>query len=465
MSEKEELNTYFEALRKKEFSRLDKDKQVYLDFTGGNLYPQSLLDKHFDFLKNNTLGNPHSSNPSSLLATKMVESARAKVLSFFNAEDYYCIFTSNASGALQIVGENYPFNDNSCFLLTSDNHNSVNGIREYCKERGGKYQYTTINYEDLQINEAELLEKVSEYNHFENKLFAYPAQSNVSGVKHDLKYIQLLQDKGWDVLLDAAAFVPTSKLDLQVVKPNFVCLSFYKMFGYPTGLGCLLVRKDSFSKLNKHWFAGGTVSFVAVNYDGYYLVNNHERFENGTLNYLDIPAIELGLNFIEKIGLTQINKRVMGLTEYLVNNLLALHHENGKPLVKVFGPHTLENHGSNIIVNFFDPNEQAYPFEYLQVLSNKENISIRSGCFCNPGIDEINSCMTTDELSSFFSSRDHRSYKDMVSYLGKMRGAIRISIGIPTIEADLDILLNFSKALLNKEVPQEALEMVGAFNQ
>ena len=67
-----------------------------------------------------------------------------------------------------------------------------------------------------------------------------------------------------DVLLDAAAFVPTSGLDLSVVKPEFVAISFYKMFGYPTGIGALIIRKAVFQKLKRPWFAGGTVNFADV---------------------------------------------------------------------------------------------------------------------------------------------------------------------------------------------------------
>lgn len=453
ISSNPENEDFFNDLRLREFNRLDRQKQVYLDYTGGNLYPESLINQHFESLRDHVFGNPHSTNPSSLLATQLVESARKKVLSYFNADDYYCIFTANASGALQIVGENYNFDADSCFVLSSDNHNSVNGIREYCKSRGGHHSYVTVNFEDLHINQADYHEKIEAHQKYTHKLFAFPAQSNVSGVKHNLGMVKELQEKGWDVLLDAAAYVPSSRLDLSLVKPNFVCASFYKIFGYPTGLGCLLVRKDSFTKLEKKWFAGGTVSFVSVNVDGYYLINNHERFENGTINYLEIPAIENGLKFIESIGIDRINLRVKELTQYLIDQLKDLKHDNGVHLLKIFGPSTLENRGGNIILNFYDAADKTYPFEMVQELSNKENISVRSGCFCNPGIDEINSCVTNEELQKFYSSRDKTDYQGMLEVLGKMRGAIRVSVGLATNKNDLDHFIAFAKSLRNKGIP------------
>src|SRR5690606_29932828 len=110
--------------------------------------------------------------------------------------------------------------------LTVDNHNSVNGIREYCRNKGGSFSYCSMNREDLAINYEELERRLSETHSSGEKLFAYPAQSNVSGVQHDLSLIELAHNHGWDVLLDAAAFAPTSRLDLTLVRPDFVSLSF-----------------------------------------------------------------------------------------------------------------------------------------------------------------------------------------------------------------------------------------------
>jgi selenocysteine lyase/cysteine desulfurase len=123
-----------------------------------------------------------------------------------------------------------------------------------------------------------------------HNLFVFPAQSNFSGVKHPLDLTERAHGKGLDVLLDAAAYVPSSRLDLSVVKPDFVTISFYKMFGYPTGIGALLIRRSVFKKLKRPWFAGGTVNFASVQGNGHYLSPNEAAFEDGTVNYLNIPA-------------------------------------------------------------------------------------------------------------------------------------------------------------------------------
>ena len=269
-------------------------------------------------------------------------------------------------------------------------------------------------------------------------------------MKHDLGWIKKAQDLGWDILLDAAAFVPTNQLGLKEVKPDFVCVSFYKIFGYPTGIGCLLVNKEKFKKLQKPWFAGGTVSLVSVNAIHHFLINNHERFEDGTLNYLDIPAVKIGLDYIENIGIQRINERVASLRKYLFEKLESLQRDNGRKLIQIFGPKDHQNLGGTIILGFYNQDGVRYEFEQIEEQANQFNISLRSGCFCNPGIDETNNCLTDNELATYYSSHQEGDYKDMIKFLGKMRGATRISVGIATNQNDINQLINFLETLLNQ---------------
>ena len=177
------------------------------------------------------------------------------------------------------------------------------------------------------------------------KVSAYPAQSNFTGVLHPLEWIAEAHTRGWDVLLDAACFVPTNRLDLSRWHPDFVPVSFYKMFGYPTGVGCLLARKTALARLRHPWFAGGTVWGASVQGDGYVLLEGGEAFEDGTLNYLSLPAVEIGLRHLMMIGMDTIHERIRCLTSWLLEALLSLRHSNGTPLVRIYGPHTNHQRG------------------------------------------------------------------------------------------------------------------------
>src|SRR5688500_9647684 len=158
----------------------------------------------------------------------------------------------------------------------------------------------------MRVNEAELASRLERGERGGPRLFAYPAQSNFSGVQHPLDWIPLAQEHGWDVLLDAAAFTPSNRLDLHRWKPDFVSQSFYKMFGYPTGVGCLIARRRALAKLRRPWFAGGTITVASVQGDKFYLAEGESGFEDGTPDYLSLPAIEFGLQYIRDIGIDTI---------------------------------------------------------------------------------------------------------------------------------------------------------------
>ncbi len=426
---------------------------VYLDYTGGNLPAASQLDKHYTLLRQHTLGNPHSTNPTSRYATALIERTRQSVLDFFDAgEEYDCIFTPNASGALKLVGENYVFGPGSHFLLLADNHNSVNGIREYAQAAGANYSCAPVTSPDLTVDGDALVGELSRPAGPTPRLFAYPAQSNVSGVRHSLDWIGRAQGLGWDVLLDAAAFVPGNPLHLRRCRPDFVSVSFYKIFGYPTGLGCLLVRKDKFTRLRKRWFAGGTVRLASVVHPNHRLVDGPERFEDGTLNYLDLPAVKIGLDFISGIGMERIRARTAALTAYLYRHLRELRYPDGSPAVRVFGPTDRTCVGGTLVMAFYDAVGRRFPFEGVEAGANRRRISLRSGCFCNPGLDEINSGVSAAALQTFFAEDPDADYPRMIAFLGSMRGATRVSVGLATVKQDLDCFLDFVRSLMRESV-------------
>ncbi|MCS7009880.1 MAG: aminotransferase class V-fold PLP-dependent enzyme [Anaerolineales bacterium] len=448
-------NTHdLDELRQREYSRLDRLGHVYLDYTGGGLYAESQLRQHHDLLKNHVFGNPHSTNPTSLAATALVESARESVLRYFNAspDEYVCVFTSNASGALKLVGESYPFTQGSRYLLTFDNHNSVNGIREFARAKGAEVDYVPVALPDMRLPEALLEEALNRGTPGVANLFAYPAQSNFSSVQHPLEWIDRAHRLGWDVLLDAAAFTPTNRLDLSRWKPDFVPLSFYKMFGYPTGIGALLMRWEAAKKLRRPWFAGGTITVASVQGDTYYLAEPPAAFEDGTLDYLNIPAVEIGLRHLQSVGIEMIHDRVRCLTGWLLEHLNEMRHSNGKPLVKIYGPLDTYQRGGAVALNFFDANGAPIDIRKIEQEAAARKISLRTGCFCNPGAGEIALQISRMELVACFSHPSHvqrLTYDDFRTCIdGKASGAVRISVGMVSNFEDIEAMLDFARSLL-----------------
>lgn len=177
------------------------------------------------------------------------------------------IFTSSATAALKTIGEYFNYGKKAGTLIhLENNHTSVLGMRNYAvnlKEIKTEQALQTMSSKCHNSNTCSNIED-------SNSLFVYPAQCNFSGTKYPLAWIDqvkngslnsLIQEKSrnWYVVIDAASYVSTNKLDLSKYKPDFIPLSFYKMFGYPTGLGALLVKKTSEELLVKKYFGGGTL--------------------------------------------------------------------------------------------------------------------------------------------------------------------------------------------------------------
>lgn len=439
-------------LRARDYARLDEHQHVYLDYTGGSLYSVSQLQSHMRLLNQGVYGNPHSINPSSLASTELDESARAFVLRYFNAnpDDYVVIFTPNASGALKLLGESYPFAPNSQFLLMFDNHNSVNGIREFALRRGAAVTYVPVVPPALRMDAAQVQESLDQIAPGTDSLFAFPAQSNFSGVQHDLAWIARAQAQGWDVLLDAAAFAPTNRLDLTLAQPDFIALSFYKIFGYPTGIGALIARKDKLAKLKRPWFAGGTITFATVAGKKHFLHAGVAAFEDGTIDYLNLPAVEIGLKHIESIGIDLIHTRVTCLTGWLLDQLAGLRHANGAAVAQIYGPTTTDMRGGTIAFNFCDPSGSIIDYNRVEKLAAEHNISLRTGCFCNPGAGELALGVTEEELCSALEDHQTMSLEDLMMEMDRVLGAVRISVGIVSTFADGYRFIEFARGFVDR---------------
>ena len=428
-----------DKLRATEYAHLDRDGEVYLDYTGAGVYADAQLRAHHERLTGRAYGNPHSENPASAASTELVESARHAVLRFLNADpdEYAVIFTPNASGACRLVGEAYPFGD---LVMTSDNHNSVNGLREYARRAGGTRRYVALEGPELRVPTSAVAGALREGP---GGLFAFPAQSNFTGVQHPLDWVDLAHDAGYDVLLDVAAYLPTNPLDLSRVRPDFVPISWYKVFGYPTGIGCLVARRSSLERLRRPWFAGGTIAAVSVGTEWHQQAPDESAFEDGTLNFLTIPDVEFGLDWLEAAGREAVRLRVRALTGWLLDRIAALRHTNGRPMTRIYGPAGVEARGATVAFNLLDPDGRVVDERLVAAEATREGLSLRTGCFCNPGAGEGAFGISPDRLhgSADWGVRTIDDYLEMIGL--PHGGAVRVSFGIASNETDVRKLVGF----------------------
>lgn len=375
----------------------------------------------------------------------MLETARALLLAHLDADEaeYAVAFTANATGAVKLVAESYPFSSNGVCALSADNHNSLNGLREYAKRAGARVAYLPLDGELRLSHAAATIGELSGPRGA--RLFGFPAQSNFSGVRHPLELIGIAQRAGFDVLLDAAAYLPTSRLSLRTWHPEFVALSFYKLFGLPTGLGALVANRDALARLHRPWFSGGTVEYVSVQNDRHSLLPDARGFEDGTPHFLGAAALPAGFALLAHAGMDRLSAHVARLTMTLLQGLLALRHADGSPMVRLYGPADGRDRGGTIAFNVLARDGRVVPYWSVAERAHARGVALRGGCFCNPGAAETalgfdaaaaERCLTEASAEGEFSIRRFAGCMDRDG--GTAVGAMRASLGMANNLADVE---------------------------
>jgi selenocysteine lyase/cysteine desulfurase len=450
------ITSRLDKLRATEYAFLDKQDHVYLDYTGAGLASYAQHRAHAERLATTLCGNPHSVNPTSEAATHLIEHARARILAHLKAspDKYTVIFTPNATGAARLVGEAYPFTRRTQLVLTSDNHNSINGLRVFANRGHARTVYIPTQPPELRIDSAAVMSVLSRRSRRETLLgsgpderrglFAYPAQSNFSGVRHPLAWVGRAQKLGYDVLLDTAAYLPTGTIDLSVVQPEFMLVSWYKLFGYPTGVGCLIARRSALARLSRPWFSGGTIKAVTVAMPWHEMSKPENAFEDGTLNFLSIPDIIFGLDWLAMIGMHVIATRVWCLTGWFLDGLKCLEHSNGTPMARIYGPEDTRARGGTVAFNLLDMEGNVFDERLVGIESAAARISLRTGCFCNPGAAESALGLDAQSLRPLGYTKTN-NFDEFLELIGlSSAGAIRVSFGLASTAADVDRFFTFA---------------------
>uniref|UniRef100_A0A8C4XDA2 Molybdenum cofactor sulfurase n=1 Tax=Erpetoichthys calabaricus TaxID=27687 RepID=A0A8C4XDA2_ERPCA len=388
-----------------------------------------------------------------------------RILQHFNVspEEYTVIFTSGCTAAIKLVAESFPWiptsNDGpgSLFCYLTDNHTSVVGIRGLLSQLG--VSVLPVNPKDVWYLEQDSQSMIKDEEDCRAPhLLCYPAQSNFSGTKYPLNYIHALQAQKlhpfnrtpgqWFTILDAASFVSCSHLDLRAYPADFVTISFYKIFGFPSGLGALLVHNDCGKILKKNYFGGGTAAAYLPKEDFFIPKPSlSDRFEDGTVSFLDIIALNHGFNSLEKLtgGMQNIQRHTFGLARYAYVILAALQHANGKPVVRIYSDTEFEDpstQGAIINFNILDDNGNIIGYSQVDKLASLHNIHLRTGCFCNMGACQLHLGISNQGIKKN-QQAGHICGDNIDIVDGQPTGSVRISFGYMSTFEDVQTFLKF----------------------
>lgn len=425
-----------DEIRATHFKRLSDI--VYLDHAAATLYSESQMEGIFKDLNSTLYGNPHSQSNCSLTTSDIVGDARQQILSFFNAspKEYNCIFTSGATSSLKLVGETFPWSSRSNYMYTMENHNSVLGIREYALREGaaaiavdieeivdidqksGRKPVIKIVPHTVQRRGEADCRKKDEASETYN-LFAFPSECNFSGLRFNLDLINSikegscqipgtspLQSGHWMVLIDAAKGSTTCPLDLSKYKADFVVVSFYKLFGYPTGIGALIARNEAIKLLKKTYFSGGTVAASIADIDFYQRRDGiEEYFEDGTVSFLSIASLHHGFKILNTLTMPAISRHTSSLASYVRNALLKLRHENGNCVCTLYGINDPESAsdamGAIVSFNLKRPDGSWFGYREVEKLASLSNIQLRGAFVILVHVQNILVCLIRIFLLTF----------------------------------------------------------------
>ncbi|KAI6205691.1 Molybdenum cofactor sulfurase [Aphelenchoides besseyi] len=450
--------------------------RCYLDNAGTGIPSDTQMEMCAESLKSLVVSNPHSHHATSQNTASMIENLRSRILTFLGTheKEYAVVFTSNTTQSLKLVAECFDYNTNgsnkpsivaldqitngkSTLLMLRDSHTSVVGMREYKHYE----QLIVTNFDEL--NRFVSTSQTRTVDSDKKNLFVLTAKSNFCGRKYDLNIIEQIKKLGgsWSVCLDAAAWIATSPLDLSEFPADFVAFSFYKLFGYPTGIGALIIRRSQAHLLNKRFIGGGTVEFLSSDkFEHRFKKDVEKRFEDGTLDFYSIVSLRLGFDDLQRFGsqlmnglanrmfsggIKQIEKRCLFLAKRLYRFLTTRKHFNGQPIAVVYGDgwknvddEDFANEQGDI-VNFNLVRDNGSIVGYIEVekMCDLFEIELRTGCMCNQG-----ACSSYLNLSDADLKKHRELGKvcddevDMIN--GQPLGSVRISFGRLNDEQDVE---------------------------
>ena len=304
----------------------------------------------------------------------IVGSAREVLSQFFNTSstDSF-VFTQNATDSLNILIHGFlKKKSEKIHVITSElEHNSV--LRPLkTLEKNGSISLSIAPFEENKIN----LEALKKLITSETRLLVLTHGSNVLGSVQNIKKIcEYFNSNEIFTIIDGAQTAGQIDVDFSKIPVDaFVFTGHKSLFGIP-GIGGFFLRDSESIDAVKQ---GGTGIYSHLLYQPEEMPT---KFEVGTPNYIGIASLYAGIEYINNIGLDEIERKTMRMTNYILSNLgknenITIYNSNPELPIISFN------------INSIDNSEVGY------ILSNNYNIIIRTGLHCAPLVHKkIDGCM------------------------------------------------------------------------
>ena len=375
---------------------------VYLDNAATTQKPKAVLDEMY-YAYTHWNANVHrGTHYLSLMATEKHEYARKQVAKFFNANsEKEIVFTKGTTDSINLLaksfGEAYINEGDEIIISSMEHHSNIVPWQMLCRQKKAILKIIPLN-KDLSID----IEKYEQLFTTKTKIVSVTHVSNVLGIINPIKQIiQIAHKHNVPVMIDGAQSAPHLQIDLQELDCDFFACSSHKMYG-PLGIGILYGKKSWLDSLPP--VQGGGEMIKHVTFEKTIYEELPYKFEAGTPNFIETHVFAKTLEYINEIGMANINKHDKDLIQYAEIQLKQIDNIN------IYG----ENLTKSGIISF---NVNNIHHSDIGVLLDQQGIAVRTG---------------------------HHCAEPLINLLG-VNGVVRISFGLYNDKEDIDIFITALK--------------------
>jgi cysteine desulfurase/selenocysteine lyase len=340
---------------------------AWLDNAATTQKPQSVIDRLSYFYEHENSNIHRAAHEIAARATDAYEGARDKIADFLNASSSKeIVFVRGTTEAINLVakswGKKHIGKDDEILISHLEHHANIVPWQMLCAETGAKLKVAPVD-DDGQV----LLEEYERLLNSRTKLVSFTQVSNALGTVTPAKQmIEMAHRYGARVLLDGAQSVSHMRADVQYLDCDFFVFSGHKVFG-PTGIGALYGKPEVLEEMPAWQGGGNMIEDVTFEKTRYHPAPS--KFEAGTGNIADAVGLGAAIDYVQKLGIDNINRYEHELLVYAMGALRSI------PGLKLIGTAKEKTSVLSFVLDGYQTSEVG---EAL----NKEGIAVRTGHHC-----------------------------------------------------------------------------------
>ncbi len=359
---------------KNDFSMFKNNPSLkYLDSAATSLTPDIVVEQINDYYKKYRSSINRGTSKMANDVSRKYEGSRKTIANHFNTDPSEIIFTKSTTTSINNISKSiiHLIKPNSNIVVTNmEHHSNFLPWQVLCHENNIELRVVKANH--LEIKSKDVIDMIDE----NTLIVCIHHVSNIIGNTVDLSEISVkTNDLDVMLLVDGAQAAPHKKVDLKKINCDFYTVSAHKMCG-PTGLGVLYINNRVVNKLKAFDYGGDMVTPSSVTYESFLQKSSPNKFEAGTPSIAEVLAFGVSIDYLNKIGMDQIENHEIKLKKYAINKLSKLDY------VKIYN----SNNNSGLIafnINGVSVHDAMSESFISDITFDSEDIIIRDGQMCN----------------------------------------------------------------------------------